>query len=224
MKQDRTITQESSSVGVISERHDKQHWHCHTQLEKLYVPAGLRGSTLEDLEWLSRHESVDGETTGSIQRDLLRAAGVEPELVEIDGNLLVYGGASVQWQTLIGNGTTTAGQALTYFNNAQAAIGVGDISTAAAATQTDLAATTNKLRVAMDATYPLHTDGTTSAAASIAFKSTFGTAQANWAWNEWAVFNSATLATGRMLQRKVESLGTKTSASTWALTVTLSLA
>jgi len=38
------------------------------------------------------------------------------------------------------------------------------------------------------------------------------------------VFNSATGGTGRMLNRKVESLGTKTSAASWAFTVTLTLA
>lgn len=239
MSVDRTELGEGSSLAVaLDERHDRQHWHCHTQLEKVTIPAGLRKTTLDELEHLSRlltlgHSGITSVTDGSagtltslgaLQRDLLLDAGVEPELVEIEGNLLVYGGASAQWQTLIGNGTTTAGQALTYFSNAQAAIGVGDSTTAAAATQTDLVATTNKLRVAMDATYPAHTDGTVVGAASAAFKATFGTAQANWAWQEWGVFNSSTLATGRMLQRKVESLGTKTSASTWALTLTLSLA
>jgi len=150
-------------------------------------------------------------------------AGDPYDIFEGAPNLLMYGGASCQWQTLIGNGTTTAGQALTYFSNAQAAIGSGDSTTAAAATQTDLQAATNKVRKAMDATYPLHTDGTTSGAASIVFRSTFATTDANWAWQEWGVFNSATAATGRMLNRKVESLGTKTSAATWQFTVTLTL-
>ena len=144
------------------------------------------------------------------------------EEVSVDGNLLMYGGASVQWQTLIGNGTTTSGQTLTYFINANAHIGVGDSSTAEAATHTDLQAATNKLRKAMDATYPLHTDATTSGAASIVFRSTFATGDANWAWNEWALFNGS--SGGRMLNRKVQSLGTKTSAASWQLTVTLTLA
>src|SRR5581483_9840616 len=53
------------------------------------------------------------------------------EVLEQEGNLLMYGGASCLWECLIGNGTTTAGQNLTYFNNANAAIGVGDNTTAA---------------------------------------------------------------------------------------------
>lgn len=146
------------------------------------------------------------------------------EVIEREGNLLMYGGASCLWQCLIGNGTTTAGQSLTYFSNAQAAIGVGDSSTAAAATQTNLQAASNKLRKAMDATFPTHTDGVVVGSATITFKSTFATSDANFAWAEWGVFNSTTDAVGRMLNRKVESLGTKTSAASWVFTVTLTLA
>jgi len=109
------------------------------------------------------------------------------EVVEEEGNLLMYGGASCLWECLIGNGTGTAAQTLTYFNNSNACLGVGDSSTAEAATQTDLQAATNKLRKAMDATYPTHTDGTTSGAATVTFHSTFATTDANFAWNEWGV-------------------------------------
>lgn len=155
----------------------------------------------------------------------LRAAileGLTPhDVIEREYNLLMYGGSSTRWEALIGNGTATAGQALTYFNNAQAAIGVGDSTTAAAATQTDLQAASNKLRKAMDATYPTHTDATTSGAASIVFRSTFGTSDANFHWQEWIIANSATAATGRALNRKVEDLGTKASSASWQFTVTL---
>ena len=110
---------------------------------------------------------------------------------------------------LIGGGTYTA------FNNANAYLGVGDSTTAYAAAQTDLQAATNKHREAMDATYP------SRAANVITFVSTFETADANFAWEEWGVFNAS--SGGQMLSRKVESLGTKTSAATWELTVTLTI-
>jgi hypothetical protein len=209
-----------------------QRWHCRTEFGRLDIPDGLGKGTLavvRDIHEYSRRHPVlardlDEKMPGELQREILLGQGVPEKLTVIEDNLLTYGGASCQWQTLIGNGTTTAGQALTFFNNAQAAVGVGDSTTAAAATQTNLQAATNKLRVAMDSTYPQHTDATTSGAASIIFRSTFSTAQANYAWQEWGVFNSATDAVGRMLQRKVESLGTKTSSSAWTLTLTLSLA
>lgn len=144
-------------------------------------------------------------------------AELEPyEVIDREGNLLVIGGASALWQRLIGT-------AITAFDNTNAHIGVGDSTTAAADNQTDLVAATNKLRKAMDATYPTHTDSTTAAGAkTITYRSTFGTADANFAWQEWAVFNASTA--GRMLNRKVESLGTKTSSATWVFTCTLSLA
>lgn len=190
-------------------------WHCRTRLEKWDVPRlDLAPADLVTLDQLSGEEQVR----------LLRALGIAPRVDEREGNLLMYGGASCQWQTLMGNGTTTAGQALTYFSNAQAAIGVGDSTTAAAATQTNLQAATNKLRKAMDATYPTHTDGVVSGAATATYRSTFATGDANYAWQEWGVFNSATDGTGRMLNRKVESLGTKTSAAAWTFTVALTLA
>lgn len=108
---------------------------------------------------------------------------------------------------------STIAAASTPFNNANSFIGVGDSTTAFAANQTDLVAATNKLRKAMDATFP------SGAANVITFRSTFGTADANFAWQEWGVFNAA--SAGTMLSRKVESLGTKTSAQTWQFTVTL---
>jgi hypothetical protein len=107
------------------------------------------------------------------------------------------------------------GAAYTTYANANAYIGVGDSTTAFAQGQTDLQASTNKLRKAMDATYP------TQATNVLTFKSTFATTDANFAWQEWGIFNAA--STGTMLSRKVESLGTKTSAQSWAFTATLTL-
>lgn len=138
-------------------------------------------------------------------------------------NLLMHGGVSALWQCLMGNGTATAGQALTYFNAANAAIGAGNGTTAAAATQTNLQGA-SKLRKGMDSTYPQHTDGTTVAAKTITFRSTFGTGEANFDWQEVAIFNSATDATGRMLNRLVQAIGTKTSAVSRVVTVTVDIA
>lgn len=103
--------------------------------------------------------------------------------------------------------------ASTPFSNANSFIGVGDSTTAFSASQTDLQASTNKLRKAMDATYP------SGASNVITFRSTFATTDANFAWQEWGVFNAS--SAGTMWSRKVESLGTKTSAQTWQFTVTL---
>lgn len=100
----------------------------------------------------------------------------------------------------------------TFFNNANAYLAVGDGTTVFDVNQTDLQGT-NKLRKTMDATYPTRSNN------SVTFKATFDTADANWNWNEWGVFNAST--EGVMLNRKVENLGTKTSSATWVFTVTL---
>lgn len=101
----------------------------------------------------------------------------------------------------------------TFLNATNAHLGVGDTNTAFAATQTDLAAPTNKLRKAMEATYPQRSSG------ALTLRSLFGTSEANFAWAEWATFNASTA--GIMWQRKVESLGTKTNTQSWQLTSTL---
>lgn len=102
------------------------------------------------------------------------------------------------------------------FNSANSFIGVGDSTAVFAATQTDLQAATNKMRKAQDATYP------TIAGNVLTFRSTFATTDANYAWNEWAVFNASAAAT--MLNRKVEALGTKPATQSWQFTVTLTVA
>jgi hypothetical protein len=79
----------------------------------------------------------------------------------------------------------------------------------------------------MDATYPLHTDGTSSGSASATWSATWSISQALWIWNEWALFNSSTAATGRMINRKVQQFGggvAKPNNEVWGLAVTLSLA
>lgn len=105
------------------------------------------------------------------------------------------------------------GESTTDFNNANAHLAVGDSTTAFAATQTDLQASTNKLRKAMEATYPQR------AANVVTARSLFGLSDANFAWQEWGFFNAA--SAGTMLSRKVESLGTKPVTQSWQLTATL---
>lgn len=111
---------------------------------------------------------------------------------------------------------STVSSTPTLFNNANTYLGVGDSTTAFAATQTDLQAATNKLRKGMDSGYPQQANNV------ITFRSTFGTSEANFAWNERGTFNAS--SGGTMLNRKVESLGTKTSAQSWQLTDVITLA
>lgn len=112
--------------------------------------------------------------------------------------------------------TCVMNDSATFLNSSNAHLGVGDSSTAFSAAHTDLQAASNKLRKAMEASYPTRSSG------ALTFRSLFGTSEANFAWNEWGSFNAST--SGTMFTRKVESLGTKTNTQSWQLTATITLA
>ena len=103
----------------------------------------------------------------------------------------------------------------TFFDNSNAYLGAGDDNTAFATDQTDLQASSNKLRRGMEESYPQLADNV------ITLRSLFGTSDANYAWEEWGIFNAST--SGTMLTRKVESLGTKAATQSWQLTVDLTV-
>lgn len=134
--------------------------------------------------------------------DEMHEKGLPFEVKEVEGNLALNEGMG-EFLLLLTGGSATA------YNNANSRLGVGDSTTAAAATQTDLQAATNKLYKAVDATYP------TIAAQTVTWRTTFSTSEANFAWQEYTVDNGATAT--KNLNRKVSSLGTKLSGQTWVL-------
>jgi hypothetical protein len=110
----------------------------------------------------------------------------------------------------------TAQGGVTAFSNANAHTGVGDSTTAFAVGQTDLQAATNKLRKAMEATYPTDPSG-----GAYVFRSVYASGDANFAWAEMAVFNAS--SSGIMLCRVVSAQGTKTAGQVWTLTYTMTV-
>ena len=100
--------------------------------------------------------------------------------------------------------------AVNAYNASNARVGVGDSSTAYSAAQTDLQAATNKLRKLVDSAPSI-----TSNAAD--FTATFALAEANFAWNEIALFNSS--SGDYMATRRTISLGTKPSSEAWTITL-----
>lgn len=93
-------------------------------------------------------------------------------------------------------------------------IGVGDSSTAFAVGQTDLQAASNKHREILDGAPGL-------SGADMTFVATFESADANFAWAEFGIFNAS--SSGTMLCRKVASHGTKASGDVWTLTVVVTV-
>lgn len=124
-------------------------------------------------------------------------------------NIFVTTGLQELWKLVTAQGGTS-------FSAANAFIGIGDSNTAAAIGQADLQAVSNKLRVAMDASFP-----NTPVGGLEQWKSTFSGVQANYAWNEFGVFNAG--AAGTMLNRAVSVQGTKTAGQPWTVTAAITI-
>ena len=128
---------------------------------------------------------------------------------EFEENVLLNEGIALMWDLIIAAGGTA-------FDNTNAYLGVGDSNTAEDATQTGLQATTNKVYVAMEATYPSRSSQT------VTWRSVFGSAVANFDWNEFTVANGNSDSATNM-NRKVDAQGTKASGQTWTLDLAITL-
>lgn len=105
------------------------------------------------------------------------------------------------------------GGSFTALNNANARIGIGDSTTAAAKTQVDLQASTNKVYIAQDASYP------SVSGSVITFQVTASSAVGNYVWNEFLICDGSP---GNAWARFVQSMNggvAKASGQTWTLQV-----
>lgn len=163
--------------------------------------------------------SIDYETQAAFDKDAKKGmsdAALKEKYGEyfksdevIGENLLTnYGINSIIWPAV-------AGGSYTAMNNANARLGVGDSTTAAAASQTDLQAATNKTYQAMDATYPTY-----GSSQQIVLRATFAGGSANYHWQEYISDNGTA---GHAMNRLVSDQGTKTSGQSWQLTLTITL-
>ncbi len=125
---------------------------------------------------------------------------------EFEANIALNEGLQELIDVICGLGTPTG------WDNSNARLGVGDSNTAEDAAQTGLQAASNKAYKAMDATYPQRSGQTAE------WRATFGTDEANFAWEEFTVVNASDDA-GKNLNRKISSKGTKSSGETWTLSL-----
>lgn len=130
------------------------------------------------------------------------------EVVNVEGNALLNEGITELLTLLIGDPATA-------FSNGNSYLGVGNSTTAALATQTALQGT--KTYKGMENGYP------SVNAQTVTFRSIFGSADANYAWEEFSVANGSDDATAENLNRKVQSAGTKASGQTWTLDLQITL-
>ncbi|MCW3994589.1 MAG: hypothetical protein NWE98_00360 [Candidatus Bathyarchaeota archaeon] len=127
-------------------------------------------------------------------------------LENFSSNLALNEGLQELIDLICGLGTPTK------WDNNNARIGVGDSNIAVEATQTGLQAVTNKAFKAMDSNYPQRSNQT------VEWRATFGGSDANFAWEEYTVVNAAD-DSGKNLNRKVASKGTKAAGETWTLSL-----
>lgn len=132
------------------------------------------------------------------------------QVVEIGENCALNTGINEIWNLITG-GVSGAGH---IYDHDHAQIGVGDSSTPADPTDTDLKAAENKTYKGMQTDYPTYGTGQKAT-----FKASFGPSDANYPWNEWVVKQSTS---GICLNRKVAALGTKAT-GTWTLEVQVSM-
>lgn len=157
------------------------------------------GSILESLGWkaewtIEKFKSKDYKL------------GKKPYAVErFEGNLGLQEGRQELIDIICGLGTPTK------WDNTNAYIGVGNSSTAAQETDTGLLGA-SKLYKAMLATYPQRSAQTAE------WKSEFIDGEAEFAWEEFTVSNTNS-DSGKNLNRKVESKGTKGTGETWTVSL-----
>ena len=181
--------------------------------EKLNIVqgVGILEKAFENAVWkIDRWASEEDKKAGKIysKEEAIKLFGV-PQFTEFERNCLLNEGINELF-TLICSASGTK------YDNATAQTGVGDSTTAAAATQTDLQAATNKAYVGMMAGFPTY--GTDQKAT---WKSSYDGTTANYAWQEFIVRNGATAL--KDLCRKVSAQGSKASGQVWELNIEISL-
>jgi len=147
---------------------------------------------------------------------------LEPyDVVEVGqpGNMLMNVGINQLWSQLKIN--------TQLWDQTHTGIGVGNSTTAESASHNDLQGASKRYNQC-DSGFPA-----LPGVQNIQFAATFGTSEANFAWNEYSLIvpNTTTAFTPGttkptnyvILNRKVVSLGTKTSSDIWIFTATLTL-
>jgi hypothetical protein len=183
-------------IGASAEVKEKIQWHAHWTIRKFV-----------------------GDFPGMTPEEIM-AAGVKPyETLEVDGNCLLNDGINnILTPALIG-GSYTA------INTTNGCIGVGNGTTAAAATQTALQGSSCQWVIVTS------TSGTGSSQ-QLVLQASFGSSYGNFAWSEISAASTTTPgslpssattppSTAHILNRLVSSMGTKSSGSTWTATLTI---
>ncbi len=181
-------------------------WQVHAHVDKWDA---------DQTEWVARRSGVARPQAAVFARLRVRPY----DTADCLHNLLTTAGLNRLTSLLMGAG----GQAATA---TATRLGVGNGAGSAAIGDTDLSAAAgaaNRQFYVMDASFPTQANGV------FTVKSTFASADANFAWNEWGidvaaptVANGTTVGALLLNHKSSAALGTKTTGS-WALTSTITI-
>jgi hypothetical protein len=127
------------------------------------------------------------------------------DIEEFESNVALNEGLQELIDIICGMGTPTK------WDNSNARLGVGNSSASENASQTGLQGESKAFK-SMDGGYPQ------KASQTVEWRATFGSDEGNFAWEEYTVVNAAD-DTGKNLNRKTASKGTKVSGETWTLSL-----
>lgn len=204
MTRDTAIARDGFSVVAAATIHDSGLWRCEWEVRRWDEDATA---------WLARQ--LDGRRPLEADFDRFK---VRPFLeTHVDGNLLTTAGLG-RIATLVTAGTGNL------ISSTTARVGVGDGAGTAAIGDTDLSA-------AAGSTHRWFQTCTVTIPSNVwTFAATFGTADGNFAWNEFGIdVGTATVASGNtvapvLLNHKTSiAQGTKASGQTWSATATISI-
>lgn len=141
-----------------------------------------------------------------------------------EGNAVLGTGANCIWALLAGDAGAGSGT-LSYFNNSNTRLYVGNNTNVVDPDQNDGGGFRGSTAYAScGAGYPMYAeDDGSDYNYRIAFRGLFGTSEANFAWEEWGVANGDFGGSGTLLNRRQESMGTKTDSEQWSFAVELYL-
>jgi hypothetical protein len=199
-------------------------------LDGVRIGAGIPLADGQKVTTVWRVDRYDADQTAWVRRRsglaapdgaAFRRLRVDPyETSTVHGNLLTTAGLNRLTSLAIAGG----GQAIT---NTSARIGVGDGAGTAAVGDTDLSAaagSTHRWFQVMAATYPQQSNGV------ITLQSVFGTADGNFAWNEFGIdVGTPTVSSGNtvaalLFNHKTSiAQGTKASGQIWTATATITI-
>jgi hypothetical protein len=167
----------------------------------------------DQTRWAIRRSGLAAPTGADFHRLRIKPYST----TEHHGNLIVNAG----WTRILNLATAAGGQALTATSGR---IGAGNSATAAADTQTDLQAAAGSA----NRWFQVLATGPTVSVDQLIMSAAFGTADGNFAWQEFGIdIGTPTVTSGNtvnatLLNRAVSAQGTKASGQTWTATATIS--